>query len=50
VIAVLRYVQSQLDEDDPNDGGSPTYLPEDIDGEFWARAFFGTIADALISI
>jgi hypothetical protein len=48
-IALLRYVRSQEDEDDPNDGTCPTYLPEEVDGEFWTHAFFDTIADALSS-
>jgi hypothetical protein len=48
-IAVLRYVRSQEDEDDPKDGTCPTYLPEEVDGEFWGHAFLDTIADALIS-
>jgi hypothetical protein len=46
-IAVLRYVRSQEDDGDPDDGACPTYLPEEVDGEFWAHAFFDTIADAL---
>jgi hypothetical protein len=49
-IAVLRYVGLQVDPDDPDDAVCPTYLPEDVDGAFWANALFGTIADALVSI
>jgi hypothetical protein len=47
VIAVLRYVRSQQDEEDIDDAVCPTYLPDEINGEFWAHAFFDTIADAL---
>jgi hypothetical protein len=48
-IAVLRYVRSQEDKSDSYDGASPTYMPDNIDGVFWAHAFFESIADALSS-
>jgi hypothetical protein len=49
-IAALRYVAAQRDEDDPDDGACPTYLPEEVNDVFWANAFFATIASALITI
>jgi hypothetical protein len=35
--------------DDADDAVCPTYLPDEIDGEFWMHAFFDSIADALSS-
>jgi hypothetical protein len=49
-IALLRYVRSQEDKGDPYDAMGPTFLPSEIDGEFWAHAFFETIADALAAL